>query len=137
MVADQKPLMVGDGINDGPALAAAHVSMAPASASDLGRAAADIVFLSDRLDAVPEAMRVARRARALIVQNFGLALAYNLVAVPVAVLGGASPLVAAIAMSSSSLVVTLNALRLRLPEPSSRRTGSARKLAGTAREVPA
>lgn len=137
MAAGQKPLMVGDGINDGPALAAAHVSMAPASASDLGRAAADIVFLSDRLDAVSEAMRIARRARALIVQNFGLALAYNLVAVPVAVLGGASPLVAAIAMSSSSLVVTLNALRLRLPGLSLRWTGGAPKVVPKSQEVPA
>lgn len=135
--AGQKPLMVGDGINDGPALAAAHVSMAPASASDLGRAAADIVFLSDRLDAVTEAMRIARQARALIIQNFGLALAYNLIAVPVAVLGGASPLVAAIAMSSSSVVVTLNALRLRLPRVAMRRNRAIRKGATAVREVPA
>ncbi len=132
MAAGERPLMVGDGINDGPALAAAHVSMAPASASDLGRAAADIVFTSDRLDAVTEAMQIARRARNLIVQNFGLALAYNLVAVPVAILGGASPLVAAIAMSSSSLVVTLNALRLRLPALSLR--GRTRQKAMTAKQ---
>ncbi|MDF1734324.1 MAG: heavy metal translocating P-type ATPase [Minwuia sp.] len=137
MQAGQKPLMVGDGINDGPALAAAHVSMAPASASDLGRAAADIVFLSERLEAVTEAMRIARHARALIVQNFGLALAYNLIAVPVAVLGGASPLVAALAMSSSSLVVTLNALRLRLPGVTLRRIAGSRKPAPAARQVPA
>lgn len=130
MVAGERPLMIGDGINDGPALAAAHVSMAPASASDLGRAAADIVFTSDRLDAVTDAMVIARRARNLIMQNFGLALAYNLVAVPVAIMGGASPLVAAIAMSASSLVVTLNALRLRMPALSLRRRMAPAELVG-------
>ena len=109
--------MIGDGINDAPALAAGYASMAPAGASDVGRAAADFVFLGDRLHSVVLAISVAKSARRLIMQNFGLALVYNLIAVPVAVLGLASPLVAAIAMSVSSLAVTANALRLRLLVP--------------------
>lgn len=106
-------LMVGDGLNDTAALAAAHVSISPASALDAARVASDIVLLGGDLSPIADALATARSATKRIRENFRIATIYNLIAVPLAVAGLATPLIAALAMSSSSITVSLNALRVR------------------------
>jgi P-type Cu2+ transporter len=106
-------MMVGDGMNVAPALVAAHVSMSPMSATHLSQVTADLVFLGDRLAPVVEAIGFSRKALGLMRQNLWLAVGYNILAVPLAIAGLATPLVAAAAMSGSSLLVILHALRAR------------------------
>ena len=112
--AGRNVLMVGDGLNDTAALASAHASVAPSTALDASRNAADVVILNDDFTDLPLLLRVAGMTRHLSQQNFAIAALYNCIAVPIALAGFATPLAAALAMSVSSITVLLNAQRMRL-----------------------
>ncbi|OYX25056.1 MAG: hypothetical protein B7Z10_07475 [Rhodobacterales bacterium 32-66-7] len=106
-------LMVGDGLNDTAALAAAHVSISPATALDAARVASDIVLLGQDMAPIADAVRIGRQSARRMVENFVISGGYNVVAVPLALVGLATPLAAALAMSLSSITVSLNAMRLK------------------------
>jgi Cu2+-exporting ATPase len=107
-----RTLMVGDGLNDAAALAQAHVSISPSTAVEASQSSADMILQGDTLKPVTEAIIVARLARKRVLENFAFSAAYNALAIPLAAFGLVTPLIAAVAMSASSLVVMLNALRL-------------------------
>lgn len=109
----RRVLMVGDGLNDTAALGGAHVSISPASALVAARVASDIVLLGADMAPIADAIRIAGQARRRILENFALSVGYNILAVPLALVGLATPLAAPLAMSLSSITVSLNALRLK------------------------
>ena len=106
------PCMIGDGLNDTIALASAHASIAPGEALDAARNAADVIVIDETMEKIPQLFSISRKAVSLSRQNFGIAIAYNAIAIPIAILGYATPLAAALAMSLSSITVLINAARV-------------------------
>lgn len=113
MREELKVMMVGDGLNDSAALAAAHVSVSPSNALEISQTASDIVIQGEGISPIIELLNVAKKSNLLVKQNIFLSLFYNVFAVPLAMLGYASPIAAAIVMSLSSIVVVGNSLRLK------------------------